>query len=79
MINMDFSQAVTINTAEQDWVASPKAGVWRKPLAREEAERGHATSIVKSLLVIVDLTWKMPCSKYTPLARKRASLRRQYP
>ena len=25
----------------------PKAGVWRKPLAREDAERGHATSIVK--------------------------------
>jgi anti-sigma factor ChrR (cupin superfamily) len=30
-----------------DWVASPLAGVWRKPLAREDAERGHATSIVR--------------------------------
>ncbi|WP_235015505.1 cupin domain-containing protein [Oceanicoccus sp. KOV_DT_Chl] len=44
---MDFSQRVVINTHHQDWVASPKAGVWRKPLAREEAERGHATSIVR--------------------------------
>jgi anti-sigma factor ChrR (cupin superfamily) len=47
MLNMDFSKAVTIDTASQAWVPSPKAGVWRKPLAREEAERGHATSIVR--------------------------------
>jgi anti-sigma factor ChrR (cupin superfamily) len=47
MLNLDFSQTVVINTHEQDWVASPMAGVWRKPLAREEAERGHATSIVR--------------------------------
>ncbi len=47
MINMDFSKAVHVNTTECDWVASPKAGVWRKPLAREEAERGHATSLVR--------------------------------
>ena len=47
MLNMDFSQNVVINTTEQAWVASPLAGVWRKPLAREDAERGHATSIVK--------------------------------
>ena len=47
MLNMDFSQFVSINTLTLDWIASPKAGVWRKPLAREEAERGHATSIVK--------------------------------
>lgn len=47
MINMDFSKTVHVNTLECDWVASPKAGVWRKPLAREEAERGHATSIVR--------------------------------
>jgi len=47
MLNMDFSKPVTLNTATMDWVASPKAGVWRKPLAREEAERGHATSIVR--------------------------------
>ena len=47
MLNMDFSVPVTIDTNAMDWVASPKAGVWRKPLAREEAERGHATSIVR--------------------------------
>jgi anti-sigma factor ChrR (cupin superfamily) len=46
-INMDFSQQVVIDTAQQDWVASPMPGVWRKPLAREDAERGHATSIVR--------------------------------
>lgn len=47
MLNMDFSQYVAIDTNAMDWVASPHAGVWRKPLAREEAERGHATSIVR--------------------------------
>ena len=47
MLNMDFSQRIVIDTAAQDWLASPKPGVWRKPLAREEAERGHATSIVR--------------------------------
>ena len=47
MINMDFSKRVVIETANQAWVASPMAGVWRKPLAREDAERGHATSIVR--------------------------------
>ena len=47
MLNMDFSQRVVIDTNNQQWVPSPKAGVWRKPLAREEAERGHATSIVR--------------------------------
>lgn len=47
MLNMDFRQSVVIDTERQDWIASPKAGVWRKPLAREEAEQGHATSVVK--------------------------------
>jgi len=47
MINMDFEKQVLINSNEQHWIKSPMAGVWRKPLAREEAERGHATSIVK--------------------------------
>lgn len=47
MLNMDFSRRVVIATADQPWVASPMAGVWRKPLAREERERGHATSIVR--------------------------------
>lgn len=47
MLNMDFNERVVIETADRDWVASPMPGVWRKPLAREEAERGHATSIVR--------------------------------
>lgn len=47
MLNMDFSQRVVIDTNHQDWVPSPAAGVWRKPLAREDAESGHATSIVR--------------------------------
>lgn len=47
MLNMDFGIPVVIDTRQLDWVASPRAGVWRKPLAREEAEQGHATSIVK--------------------------------
>jgi anti-sigma factor ChrR (cupin superfamily) len=47
MLNMDLDQRVVIDSNQQDWLASPKAGVWRKPLAREDAEQGHATSIVK--------------------------------
>ena len=47
MINMDFSQRVVIDTRQQPWQASPHEGVWHKPLAREDAERGHATSIVR--------------------------------
>lgn len=47
MINMDFRQQIVIDSTKQDWLASPKAGVLRKPLAREDAEQGHATSIVK--------------------------------
>lgn len=47
MINMDFSQRVVISTRQQAWQASLQKGVWQKPLAREEAERGHATSIVR--------------------------------
>ena len=46
MLNMDFTRPVSIETLKQDWAPSPMPGVWRKPLAREEAERGHATSIV---------------------------------
>ena len=47
MINMDFSKRIVINSRDSEWVASPMPGVMRKPLAREEAERGHATSIVR--------------------------------
>ncbi len=47
MLNMDFGIQKAIDTGQAEWVPSPHAGVWRKPLAREEAERGHATSIVR--------------------------------
>jgi anti-sigma factor ChrR (cupin superfamily) len=47
MLNMNFNEQMVINTHCQPWVKSPHPGVWRKPLAREEAERGHATSLVK--------------------------------
>ena len=47
MLNMDFTQLVTLDTSAMQWQPSPASGVWRKPLAREEAERGHATSIVR--------------------------------
>jgi len=47
MHNMDFAKRVVINTHDAEWQASPMPGVERKPLAREERERGHATSIVR--------------------------------
>jgi anti-sigma factor ChrR (cupin superfamily) len=47
MLNMDFAQQVVIDTNSAEWQPSPMPGVVRKPLAREEAERGHATSIVR--------------------------------
>ncbi|WP_394183844.1 cupin domain-containing protein [Marinomonas posidonica] len=47
MLNMDFAQTVVIDTNQEEWIGSPMTGVFRKPLAREEAERGHATSIVQ--------------------------------
>lgn len=47
MLNMDFSQRVVLDTASMPWQGSPSGGVDRRPLAREEAERGHATSVVR--------------------------------
>ena len=47
MLNMDFDRKVVIDTNQHDWVPSPSPGVWRKPLAREDAESGHTTSIVR--------------------------------
>jgi hypothetical protein len=47
MLNMSFDKKVVIDTSKLEWQQSPRPGVWRKPLAREEAERGHATSIVR--------------------------------
>lgn len=46
-LRMDFGERVVVDTAAQPWLASPSGGVERKPLAREEAERGHATSLVR--------------------------------
>ena len=43
---MDFSKKIAIDTQAEIWTDSPMPGVKRKCLAREEAERGHATSIV---------------------------------
>lgn len=47
MLNMDFSQRVVIETHSMAWLPSPAKGVERKPLARADAESGHATSIVR--------------------------------
>lgn len=47
MLNMDFSASVFINVDDVNWLPSPMPGVERKPLAREDVERGHATSIVR--------------------------------
>ena len=47
VLNMNFDQPVQININEIEWQASPKSGVWRKPLAREEMESGHVTSVVR--------------------------------
>ena len=47
MLNMQFDKPVVVYTAEMEWEASPMAGVWRKPLAREAAEHGHTTSVVR--------------------------------
>lgn len=47
MLNLDFSNNVVVETRTMDWEASPSAGVERKPLAREHAESGHTTSLVR--------------------------------
>lgn len=47
MLNLDFEKKVIIPTHKMEWEQSPKQGVWRKRLSREDAESGHATSIVK--------------------------------
>jgi len=44
---MDFNERVVMYSNKLSWTTSPVPGVSRKPLAREEAERGHATSIVR--------------------------------
>ena len=47
MLNMDFAKRVVVDTEGAEWEDSPVSGVVRKKLAREDAERGHATSIVR--------------------------------
>ena len=47
MLNLDFTKKVVMDTANMEWQSSPAAGVLRKPLARENKESGHATSVVK--------------------------------
>lgn len=47
MLNMDFTRRVTIPVAQQRWQPSPATGVCRRRFAFEEAERGHATSVVR--------------------------------
>ncbi|MEM7209700.1 MAG: cupin domain-containing protein [Pseudomonadota bacterium] len=47
MLNMDFEKSIVITPDQQEWEASPMAGVWRKRFAFEEKERGHATSVVR--------------------------------
>lgn len=46
-VNLDFRKKVVIRSAEETWLPSPLSGVSRKILSREEAESGHATSIVR--------------------------------
>lgn len=46
-LRMDFNQRVTVDTQTMEWLPSPSGTVWRKPLARAQAERGHATSVVR--------------------------------
>ncbi|MCP4186037.1 MAG: cupin [Gammaproteobacteria bacterium] len=47
MLNMNFNETIVVDTSQQEWEASPMAGVWRKPLACEAAEQGHTTSVVR--------------------------------
>lgn len=46
MLNMNFAERIVINTDEWSWQSSPLDGVMRKPLSRDGAESGHATSLV---------------------------------
>ena len=46
-LNLDFSKFLAIDTEQMTWAGSPAEGVERKPLARENKESGHATSIVR--------------------------------
>jgi len=47
MLNMDLTQPVVVETAAMPWSGSRADNVVRKPLEREDAESGRATSIVQ--------------------------------
>jgi len=47
MLNMDFTQRLVVETANEPWIASPSSGVWRKALEKARAESGWTTSIVR--------------------------------
>lgn len=44
---MDFSRPVIVDTGKLDWVSSPRPGVERRALEREQEESGLTTSIVR--------------------------------
>lgn len=46
-INADFEQRVVVHSSEAAWIASPMAGVMRKPLDRIGDEIARATSLVR--------------------------------
>jgi anti-sigma factor ChrR (cupin superfamily) len=46
-INSDLTLRAIVETDSQQWIESPAAGVWRKPLDRAGGESGRATSIVR--------------------------------
>lgn len=47
LINSDFSQRIVIATDELPWIASPQAGIERRPLDRIGGEVARATSLVR--------------------------------
>jgi anti-sigma factor ChrR (cupin superfamily) len=47
LVNADFSRRVVIATDELPWIASPQAGVERRPLDRIGSEVARATSLVR--------------------------------
>ncbi len=47
MINMDLRERVALRLDDIPWSPSPSPGVERRRLEREEAERGHTTSVVR--------------------------------
>jgi anti-sigma factor ChrR (cupin superfamily) len=47
LVNADFSRRVVIATEELPWIASPQAGVDRRPLDRIGGEVARATSLVR--------------------------------